>query len=119
MKKFLFFLLSVIMCSAAALAQDERIITGTVVSAEDGEPMIGATVTPHPKGSGFATATDIDGMFSVSVKPNCTELVITFVGMKPVSVKPDSKPMVIKMSPAENRLDEVIAVAYGTAKRSE
>ncbi len=119
MKKFLFFLLSVVMCSAAALAQDERIITGTVVSAEDGEPMVGATVTPHPKGAGYATATDIDGMFSVSVKPNCTELQVTFIGMKPVTVTPGTSPMVIKMYPAENRLDEVIAVAYGTAKRSE
>lgn len=119
MKKFLFFLLSVVMCSAVALAQDERIITGTVVSGEDGEPMAGATVTPHPKGAGTVTATDIDGKFSVSVKPNCTELQISFVGMKTVTVTPGKSPMAITMYPAENRLDEVIAVAYGTAKRSE
>lgn len=108
------------MCTAAAFAQQpERIITGTVVSEEDGEPMVGATVTPYPKGTGYATATDIDGMFSVSVAPNCTELHVTFVGMKPATVKIGASPMVIKLSAAENRLDEVIAVAYGTAKRSE
>ncbi len=120
MKKLLFFLLSVVMCSAAIYAQQpERIITGTVLSAEDDEPMVGATVTPYPKGSGNATATDIDGMFAVSVTPNCTELHVTFVGMKPEAVKVGTSPMVIKLSAAENRLDEVIAVAYGTAKRSE
>lgn len=119
MKKFLFFLLSVVMCSAATFAQYERVITGTVVSGEDGEPMVGATVTPHPKGAGTVTATDIDGKFSVTVKPNCTELQVTFVGMKTETVAPGTSPLVITMYPAENRLDEVIAVAYGTAKRSE
>ena len=51
-------------------------ITGTVVD-ETGEPMIGATVTV--KGTGVATATDINGHFSIKANTGAT-LVITFIG---------------------------------------
>ncbi|MDE6144779.1 MAG: TonB-dependent receptor plug domain-containing protein, partial [Muribaculaceae bacterium] len=124
MKKFLFFLLSVVVCSAAAMADapklPTRTVTGTVISAMDDEPLVGATVLPLPLGSGNGTATDIDGNFSLTVPATCHEIQVAFVGMVTRTVRVEkSGNLMIKLSSQENRLDEVIAVAYGTAKRSE
>lgn len=121
MKKILFFLLSVMICSTAAMAQlSNHVVTGTVISAMDDEPLVGATVLPLPLGSGNGTATDVDGNFSLTVPATCHEIQVAFVGMvtRVVTIDKNGK-MLIKLSSQENRLDEVIAVAYGTAKRSE
>ncbi len=118
MRKILFLLLSVIMCSAAAVAQ--RTVTGTVVSAADNEPVIGATVLPLPAGSAQGTSTDIDGRFSLTVPQNCHTLQVSYVGMatQKVNIPADGKVKVSLVS-EDTRLDDVIVVAYGTTKRSE
>ena len=51
---------------AVASAQ-ERIVTGQVIYAGDGEPLVGASV--FPIGGGTGCSTDIDGMFSLKVRP--------------------------------------------------
>ena len=50
-------------------------VTGTVVSADDGEPLIGATVSVKGKPS-IAIATDIDGNFTLSVPSAKSVLVV-------------------------------------------
>ena len=52
------------LCLGTALAQTE--ISGTVVSSEDGQPVIGASILVV--GTQNGTATDIDGHFSLSAK---------------------------------------------------
>lgn len=118
MRKILFLLLSVVMCSAMAMAQ--RTVTGTVVSAADNEPVIGATVLPLPAGSAQGTSTDIDGRFSLTVPQNCHTLQVSYVGMamQKVNIPADGKVLVSLVS-EDTRLDDVIVVAYGTTKRSE
>lgn len=118
MKKIFFFLMAVILCSAASYA--EVTISGTVVSALDDEPLVGATVLPLPLGSANGTATDTDGNFTLTVPSTCHEIRVSFVGLiaREVRINPKEK-MLIKLSSNENRLDEVMVVAYGTAKRSE
>ncbi len=118
MKNFIIFLLSVIFSSATAWADVK--ISGVVVGQDDNEPLIGATVMPLPKGSANGTATDMNGQFTLMVPDNCKQVQVSFIGMKSVTVNVDTrKPMHIVLTGDENRLDEVIAVAYGTAKRSE
>ena len=118
MKKFFFLLLTVLLCSSAAFA--DHTVTGTVVSALDDEPLVGATVLPLPLGSGNGTATDTDGNFTLSVPNTCHEIQVSFVGMVTRQVRiVTGKKMQIRLSSDENRLDEVMVVAYGTTKRSE
>lgn len=118
MKKIFFFLMAVILCSATAMA--DRTITGTVVSELDNEPLVGATVLPLPIGSADGTATDLEGNFTLKVPATCHEIQVSFVGLNTRSVRVvDGKKMLVKLSSKENRLDEVMVVAYGTAKRSE
>lgn len=66
-----------------ALAQST--ISGTVVG-DDGEPVIGATI--QLKGENVAVAvTDLDGNFSFETEKQSPMLVISYIGMKPVTVK--------------------------------
>ncbi len=60
-----------------ALAQSK--VSGTVVSQEDGQPVIGASIVVE--GSKMGTVTDIDGHFSLDV-PTGTKLLVTYLGMK-------------------------------------
>lgn len=75
------------MLMAAVGVQAQTIITvhGTVVSATDSEPLIGASVISNVKGSTGA-ATDLDGNFTISV-PEGSELTISYVGFKSQTVK--------------------------------
>ena len=66
-----------------ALAQTK--ITGTVVSSEDGEPVIGATVLVQ--GARKGAITNMDGVFTIDV-PSGKKLVFSYVGMKTVTMTP-------------------------------
>lgn len=92
---------------------------GTVLYAGDDEPLVGATVLPV--GAGQGTATDIDGNFSLSLPSSVTKLKVSYVGMTTEEVNIVGTPpynLVIKLTDSENKLDEVMVVAYGTAKKS-
>lgn len=114
MKKLFLLLTTVLLAVVCALAQT-RSISGTVVSAADGEPLAGATVMPV--GGGQGTATDIDGKFTINIPANVHKMVVSYVGMIAQTVTPQNG-MTISLSDNENSLDEVMVVAYGTAKKS-
>ena len=60
-------------------------VHGTVISATDSEPLIGASVVPEGQ-SATGVVTDIDGNFSISA-PEGSSLVISYVGFRPKTVK--------------------------------
>ena len=86
--------------------------TGTVLDS-DGEPVIGASVTPAGLKTGVAT--DIDGKFEISVKPG-TMLTISYIGHKPVTVKA-AQGLTIRLESEASVLDDVVVVGYGTQKK--
>ena len=114
MKRFSLLLASLLLICTAALAQVS--VTGTVVSASDNEPVIGASVTVV--GTKTGTATDLDGRFTITVPNANSQLNITYIGMTPVTVKAENG-MVVELFSNTQDLDEVVVVAYGTAKKSE
>ena len=74
--------LSVILASlflfvGMAFAQNK--ISGTVVSAEDGEPVIGASVMIQ--GTKVGTVTDVEGKFTLSSNRANPMLEISYIGM--------------------------------------
>lgn len=87
--------------------------TGLVVDAA-GEPVIGASVVE--KGTTNGIVTDIDGKFTLSVKPGAT-LSISFVGYQPQEVKA-AKTMKIILKEDTELLDEVVVVGYGVQKKA-
>ena len=115
MKKLFLLLTAVLITAACAMAQS-KVVSGTVVSAADDEPLAGATVMPI--GGGQGTSTDIDGNFSLTVPDKVNELNVSYVGFNTRKVAVASGKMTIKLESSENSLDEVMVVAYGTAKKS-
>ena len=112
--------LTLIMCvclGAGALWAQVRQVTGVVTSAEDGQPVIGASVLV--KGASQGTVTDVDGKFALdNVPASAKMLVVSFVGMKTREV-PVSDRVEVVLESDQQVLDEVlVTVAYGTAKRS-
>lgn len=115
MKKLFLLLLTVVTMAVCAQAQT-RTVRGTVIDASDNEPLPGATVVPV--GGGQGVATDHDGNFSLTVPQKVTQLTVSYVGMKSQTVKITEGNMRIALENADTKLDEVMVVAYGTAKKS-
>ena len=116
MKKLFLLLVAVLAIGLCASAQ-MRTVTGTVLDANNDEPLIGASVTAA--GSSVGVATDADGDFSIQVPANVNKLTVSYVGYETQTVNITSGKMTIHLKPGNNTLDEVFAVAYGTAKKSE
>ena len=114
MEKRLMTLLAVLfLFVGGALAQTK--VNGTVVSQDDGQPVIGASVLVV--GTQVGTVTDSQGQFSLTCPEGKNTLRITYVGMEPIEVS--ARPsMRILLTSDQKALDEVIVVAYGTAKKS-
>ena len=99
--------------SATTTAQQPGTATG-VVSDKMG-PVMGASVVV--KGTRTGVSTDLDGRFSLAgVKPGDI-LVISYVGYSSQEVKYTGQPLNIVFDDTL-ALDEVVFVAYGTAKKS-
>jgi len=94
-------------------AQTTR-ITGTVISADDGEPIIGASVIV--KGTTVGTVTDFDGKFELNVPSSARTLVVSYVGMESqeVNVQPNVR---IILQSSSLALDEVVVTGYGVTRK--
>src|SRR5690606_41452819 len=93
----------------------EKTITGTVTSAEDGLPLPGVTVLIENTTRG--TQTDFDGKFSITANQG-EVLVISFLGMKEVKVTVGASNVVnVKLESDTTAIDGVSIEAYRT--RSE
>ena len=96
-------------------AQSGQDVSGVVVSATDGEPLVGASVVQ--KGTTNGTVTDLDGKFLIKVPGNAI-LEITYLGFKTTSVSvANQKTLNIQLSEDNNVLDEVVAIGYGVQKK--
>lgn len=104
---------SLFLCLGTALAQTE--VNGTVVSSEDGQPVIGASI--QAAGTNIGVVTDLDGKFSLTMPKGKTVLRVSYVGMETVEVV-GKRNMRIVLNADQTALDEVMVVAYGTAKKS-
>ncbi len=107
--------LMVLCLSFPALAQ-KITVTGTVIDPE-GEPLIGASVLV--KGETLGTATDFDGKFTIQA-PSDGTLVFSYVGYDTQEVAIAGRTVIdVKMAENSVMLGEVVAIGYGTVKKSD
>ena len=72
------------LCVGWVAAQNGK-VTGVVISAEDNEPVVGASVLL--KGTTQGSMTDLSGSFTIlNVPQNAKTLVVSYVGMRTVEV---------------------------------
>lgn len=102
-----------LLMGAQMLYAQTRDITGIVTNAEDGSTVPGASVVVE--GTTLGTVTNIDGEFSLRVPESATTLVVSFVGMKSVSVPIDSRTHYeIVMEPDIFGIDEVVVAGVSS-----
>ena len=108
--RYVFFILA---CLFGLYVQAQnRTVKGRVLSAEDKEPLIGATV--KIPGTSIGVVTDIDGNFSLEVPDKDKTLVIEFLGMRTLTAKiPANGVLNVSLHPDTQRLDEVVVTGYG------
>ena len=102
----------VLLSGGAAFAQTQ--VKGVVVSDEDGQPVIGATV--RVVGTNVGAVTDMNGNFNITCPHGKNTLNIAYVGMEPIEVSARSNMRIVLKNNSEN-LDEIVVVAYGTSKK--
>ncbi len=96
-----------------ASQQSISAITGTVLD-ENGEAVIGASVVEKGNAKNGAS-TDIDGKFSLKVKPGAT-IKVSYIGYKTADVAA-APGMTVNLQRADALLDEVVIVGYGSQKK--
>ena len=103
MRRCLIFYFYLLIGIGWAMAQSSK-ISGIVVSSEDNEPIVGASIMVE--GTKTGTITDIDGRFTLNVAEG-VKLQISYIGMKTTVVKA-KKNMVVKMESDSEVLGEVV-----------
>lgn len=111
-KRLATFIACLFLSLGMALAQIQ--VSGVVTSAEDGMPVVGASI--KVVGTHTGTVTDIEGNFALTVQAGA-KLEISYIGMISKTVKA-TKNMKIILEPDNHALEEVLVVAFGTAKKS-
>ena len=116
MKRKLMLLLACFFVGIGLVTAQTQKVTGVVISEEDGQPVIGASVLV--KDTQVGAITDVDGKFVLNNVPSSAKtLVISYIGMttQEVAIQPNVE---VRLHPNTEVLDEVMVVAYGTAKKS-
>lgn len=112
-KRLTMILASLFLFVGMAMAQSR--ITGTVVSADDGEPVIGASV--KVVGTKTGTVTNVDGEFTLPNVNDGAKLEVSYIGMLTKTVKA-SQNIKIALKADNKILDEVVVTGYGSFKKS-
>ena len=95
-----------------------REITGTVVSAEDGEPLPGVSVAV--KGTTVGAITGPDGNYEIAVPRDGEVLVFSFVGLLTKELKiGNSTVLDVVMEQNLMELDEVVVTALGISREKK
>lgn len=108
--KRLTYLLLCLLGSIGMVVAQTRTVEGTVLSAEDKEPIIGASIVV--KGTTIGTVTNFDGAFTLNVPSSATTIVVSYLGMKSKEVAIQSRVEVLLEIDSQN-LDEVVVTAMG------
>ena len=115
MKNLIAFLCSLLTC-VTMMAQ--KTITGTVVDAVNGEPLVGVTI--QTVGAQNGTVTNIDGQFSLKVAKTPTQIKVSYLGYKEQTVTANGQEMTIKLQSTAQELSETVITGYsGSIIRSK
>jgi TonB-linked SusC/RagA family outer membrane protein len=118
MRRLTLLLVSLVLLSIQSVLAQSFSVKGTVVSADDNEPMIGVTIMQEGTSNGVVT--DIDGNYTIEIKgASKATLAYSYVGcvtQKHV-VKAQTNTLNITLASDSKMMDEVVVVAYGVRKK--
>ena len=108
------FMISLFLFAGSALAQTK--VSGTVLSQEDGQPIIGAAV--KVVGTSTCMLTDVNGRFDVTLPAGKNQLEITYLGYVTQTVQAKNGMRIFMKSDAQS-LDEVVVTAMGISREKK
>lgn len=114
MKRVKILLAALLAGSLPAVSQTTDRIAGVVTEADNGAPVIGATV--RVKGSRVGAITNSKGQFVITVPRSAKTITVSYIGMKncDVTICPN---MQVRMQSNSHALDDVVVVAYGAQQK--
>lgn len=116
-KRMLLMLTALFMWIGIASAQTST-VKGLVTSAEDGLPVIGASVVV--RGTTMGAITDLDGKFEIANVPSSAKtLMVSYVGLRTEEVAIASGVMQIVLKSASETLDEIVVTAQGLTRKEK
>lgn len=124
---FLCIIICLFVNALASASAANRTITGVVISGEDNEPLIGASVYVHAddlKKAGasqtsLGTITDMDGKFSISIPEKVTRIHCSYIGFEEqvIALQGDKRSYRIVLQPSAHALADVVVTGYQTLER--
>ena len=109
-------LVALFLMGCLQLLAQSRMIQGEVTDAQNGEPLIGATVMVEGEKSG--TVTDFDGNFKLQVTSSAKKVKISYIGYIDKVVEISDR-MKVKLESDSQILTDVVVIGYGTARKSD
>ncbi len=101
---------------ACNMAIAQRTITGTVTSAADKQPVIGANVVVDGSTTNGAV-TDVDGKYSITVDETAKKLVISYVGMRKQTITLGASNQVdVVLEEDNSTFDDVVVTALAVKR---
>lgn len=111
------FMLLLLMSGLTSMAMAQRTVSGTVTDAENGDPLIGASVLVT--GTSTGTVTDFDGNYTINVPANAETLTFSYTGYGSQEITIGGQTTVnVELSSGET-LNEVVVIGYGTTTQAE
>ncbi|MFI3296308.1 MAG: TonB-dependent receptor [bacterium] len=111
-----YMLIAVLFLCQLGFAQ-QMTITGVVNATDDDYPIVGANVLI--KGTKVGTITDFDGNFSIQASVGSI-IQVSYLGYASQEIKvTKAGPIDFLLEPDNTMLDEVVAIGYGTVKKSD
>ncbi|MFW6289831.1 MAG: SusC/RagA family TonB-linked outer membrane protein, partial [Mariniphaga sp.] len=118
MKKIALFLSILLYMGIFVANAQTREITGTVTSADDGEPIPGVSISVM--GTTLGTVTDVNGEYSLRVPEDAQNLIFSFVGMASQEIAIGGRNQInVVMQPQAIGVDEVVVTALGTSREKK
>jgi TonB-linked SusC/RagA family outer membrane protein len=100
----------------SVIKTQERTITGTVISKEDGKPLIGVTVLIL--NTKIGTQTDANGKYSIKVLDGNNALQFIYIGYQAQTLTlTDSNVLNVTLLPTTSQLGDVVVTAYGIQRQ--
>jgi TonB-linked SusC/RagA family outer membrane protein len=107
---------TLLLCAFITFPQSPHLIRGLVLAAETRQPLAGANVTLGKSVTG--TSSNAEGRFVIEGRPGKNILSVSFVGRETVEIEARADTVTVLLTLSNKVLDEVVAVAYTTVKRS-
>lgn len=114
-------LAAVFFCATAFVGHaQEKVVSGTITDASNGEPVIGVTVIVKNSNANIGAITDIDGRFSLSIPADANVLLISSIGFVSQEVTVGNRAVIdVALEQDITQLDEIVVTALGVEREAK